>query len=63
MPETFRKSELHLGQDCFEAAEYLAPVLRSYSETKEDSFVGYVDVLKDNQMRMACHVARLFSAS
>ncbi len=41
----FRK-ELHLGQECFEAAESIASKLRVVPESKPDAFVGVVEVLR-----------------
>ncbi len=40
------KMTLQLRPECFEAAEYIAPKLRSVAEPKPAAFVGFVDVLR-----------------
>ena len=45
-PPSLAGSSVQLRQECFEVAEYLAPVLRSTPEPRQDTFVGFVDVLR-----------------
>ena len=41
-----RRKEIQLRQECFEAAEYLAPRLRAAPEPVLETFVGFVEVLR-----------------
>lgn len=43
---TLKRKAVQLRQECFEAAEYLAPKLRAVPEPVLETFVGFVEVLR-----------------
>lgn len=59
LPDSGVHASIELRREYFDAAEYLAPKLRAAPQSKEEAFVGFVDILRgqpDAQGKMAGEV-------